>query len=93
MMTHRILSLPKMLLCALSLLFTQNMLGAEPFIMFHTASDAWRLNPVSIGYVQAEHSCVQLAAANLVKDFEQVTGTRPSLSAVSPQSSIIIGNL
>ena len=93
MMTHRILSLPKMLLCALSLLFTQNMLGAEPFIMFHTASEAWRLNPVSIGYVQAEHSCVQLAAANLVKDFEQVTGTRPSLSAVSPQSSIIIGTV
>ena len=93
MTNHRIYHMQKTILLYFCILFAQSMTGTEPFIMFHSADDTWHLDPITIGYVQAEHSCVQLAAANLAKDFEQVTGAHPSLTAVSPQSSIIIGTV
>ena len=92
-MNYRVLCMQKMLLCFLCFMFAQMMTGAEPFIMFHSGEGTWSLNPATIGYDQREHSCVQLAATNLVKDFEQVTGMRPSLSTVSTQSKIIVGTV
>ena len=57
-MNHRILFMQKTLLVVLCFLFTQTISGTEPFIMFHSADDTWHLDPVTIGYVQAEHACV-----------------------------------
>ncbi|MBP5778119.1 MAG: glycosyl hydrolase 115 family protein [Prevotella sp.] len=83
----------KMLLVALCFLFSQTMSGTEPFITFQAADGSWRLDPVTIGYIQTEHSCVQLAAANLAKDFERVTGSRPSQPTTSSQARIIVGTV
>ena len=89
-MNQRISFMQKALLCVFSLLFTQTMTGTEPFIMFQSANDTWHLDAVTIGYVETEHSCVQLAAANLARDFEQVTGTH---AGTSPSPRIIIGTV
>ena len=48
--------------------------AAERFVVFQSEADAWKLNDITIGYAEAEHSCVRLAAANLAADFEKVTG-------------------
>ena len=89
-MNQRISFMQKALLCVFSLLFTQTMTGTEPFIMFQSANDTWHLDAVTIGYVETEHSCVQLAAANLARDFEQVTGMH---AGTSPSPRIIIGTV
>ena len=91
-MIHRFLSLQKMLLWAFCFLSAQTMTGAEPFITFQSVDGTWRLNPATIGYVQTEHSCVQLAVTNLAKDFEQVTGVRPALSTEAT-TSILVGTV
>ena len=90
MMNHRFPFLQKTLLCVLSFLFAQTMTGTEPFIMFQSADDTWRLDAFTIGYVETEHSCVQLAAANLAKDFQQVTGIPAEISS-APR--IVIGTV
>ena len=93
MMNHQLSFMQKMLLVALCFLFSQTMSGTEPFITFQAADGSWRLDPVTIGYIQTEHSCVQLAAANLAKDFERVTGSRPSQPTTSSQARIIVGTV
>ena len=92
-MNHQLSFMQKMLLVALCFLFSQTMSGTEPFITFQAADGSWRLDPVTIGYIQTEHSCVQLAAANLAKDFERVTGSRPSQPTTSSQARIIVGTV
>ena len=93
MMNHQLFFMQKMLLVALCFLFSQTMSGTEPFITFQAADGSWRLDPVTIGYIQTEHSCVQLAAANLAKDFERVTGSCPSQPTTSSQARIIVGTV
>ena len=44
--------------------------AAERFVVFQSEADAWKLNDITIGYSEAEHSCVRLAATNLAADFE-----------------------
>ena len=51
--------------------------AADTFITFQPAQGTLPLKDVSIGYGDGENSCVQIAAANLQKDFEQVTGVKP----------------
>ena len=89
-MNHRISFMQKALLCVSCFLFAQTMRGTESFIVFQSANDTWKLDAVTIGYVETEHSCVQLAAANLAKDIEQVTGVHAEKSS-SPR--IIIGTV
>ena len=51
--------------------------AADAFITFQSAPGTLQLRDVSISYADGEHSCVQIAAANLLRDFEQVTGVKP----------------
>ena len=51
--------------------------AADTFITFQPAQGALQLRDVSISYADGEHSCVQIAVANLLRDFEQVTGVKP----------------
>ena len=51
--------------------------AADTFITFQSAQGTLQLRDVSISYADGEHSCVQIAAANLLRDFEQVTGVKP----------------
>ena len=90
MMNQRISFLQKALLCTFCFFFAQTMTGTEQFIQFKPTNDTWRLGAITIGYAGSEHSCVQLAAANLAKDFEQVTGIK---SVTSSSPSIIIGTV
>ena len=89
-MNHRIPFKQKALLCVFCFMFTQTTMGTEPFIMFQSSNDTWLLDTITIGYVDTEHSCVQLAVANLTRDFEQVTGVH---AEVSPSPRIIIGTV
>ena len=63
--------------------------AAEPFVVFNAVPDAVSLREATIGIVSDEHSCVQLAVANLQTDVEKVTGQRPQLSSSSP--TIVVG--
>ena len=56
--------------------------AAEPFVVFNAADNALSLRGAAINFSADEHSCVQLAAANLQTDMERVTGLRPELAAV-----------
>ena len=51
--------------------------AADAFITFQSAQGTLQLRDVSISCTDGEHSCVQIAAANLLRDFEQVTGVKP----------------
>ena len=65
-----------MLLAVMLTAFLTGSRAAERFVVFQSEADAWRLNDITIGYSEAEHSCVRIAAANLVADFEKVTGNK-----------------
>ena len=67
--------------------------AADRFVVFQPQADAWKLESITIGYADAEHSCVKLAAANLVADFNAVTGTKPLTSHPSPLTTILIGTV
>ena len=49
-------------LCLIAPLSAQ---AADQFVTFQPKAEAWQLQQPTIGYVAGEHSCVQLAAANL----------------------------
>ena len=75
--------------------------ATEPFVVFAPESATLSLTGASIGYCQGEHRSVELAAANLVADFERVTGVKPALSsnvtngsgAASGKPTILIGTV
>ena len=67
-----------MLMAILLTTFLTGSRAAERFVVFQPEADAWKLSDITIGYSDAEHSCVRLAAANLVADFEKVTGNKLS---------------
>ena len=65
--------------------------AADTFITFQPAQGALQLKDVSISYTDGEHSCVQIAAANLQCDFEQVTGVKPRRGG--NDAGIVIGTI
>ena len=65
--------------------------AADTFITFQPAQGALQLKDVSISYTDGEHSCVQIAVANLLRDFEQVTGVKPRRGG--NDAGIVIGTI
>ena len=85
-------TMAKSILFALCLFLTTGANAARQFVTFLPACDAWQLSSnITIGYEEGEHSCVQLAIANLQNDFEAVTGVKPQLS--TPNSLLLIGTV
>ena len=80
-------------LAMLSLMLPTGVQASDTFVVFEPAADTWQLSNPTIGYVETEHSCVRLAAANLASDLEAVTGQK--LSPLNSHSSplIIIGTV
>ena len=89
-MIKSFLTLKTILLAALLTTFLTGSRAAERFVVFQSEANAWKLNNISIGYSEAEHSCVRLAAANLASDFEKVTGAR---TVVGGPTTILIGTV
>ena len=93
-MIKSFLTLKTILLAALLTTFLTGSRAAERFVVFQSEANAWKLNNISIGYSEAEHNCVRLAAANLASDFEKVTGTAATLNSTSlPTPTILIGTV
>ena len=59
---------------AIFLLLTLTVSATEQFVVFQPSADAISLNQAGISFDSREHSCVQLAIANLKQDFERVLG-------------------
>ena len=81
-----------MALCmSLSLIAPQTIKAADQFVTFQPQAETCQLQNPTIGYAAGEHSCVQLAAANLQNDILQVTGLKPALNESTP--TILIGTV
>ena len=76
---------------SICLIAPQSALAADQFVSFQPNAETWQLQQPTIGYDAGEHSCVQLAAANLQNDFLQVTGQKPVLNESTP--TILIGTV
>ena len=59
---------------AIFLLLALAVSAADQFVVFQPSADAILLNNAGISFDSREHSCVQLAIANLKQDFERATG-------------------
>ena len=90
-MAKELTSTKRWLLTLVGAAMTLAAMAAEPFVTFEQTAGSWLLKDVTIGYAPGEHSCVQLAAANLQKDFELVTGSKPAISETSQK--ILIGTV
>ena len=64
--------------------------AADKFVVFQPSADALLLNNSGIAFDSREHSCVQLAIANLKQDFERVTGKK---GLNGDANTIIIGTV
>ena len=66
------------------------MSAAEQFVVFQTSADALSLKDAGVAFDTKEHSCVQLAVANLLQDFQRVF-----VSAQHPSANkqIIVGTV
>ena len=91
MMKQNIFSMGRLLLLLFGLVTVQNMLAAEPFVVFQSSATTLSLQGASVGYDAREHRCVQLAAENLLTDMEKVSGQKPALN--SGQPTILIGTV
>ena len=76
---------------SLSLIALQTVKAADQFVTFQPQAETCQLQNPTIGYAAGEHSCVQLAAANLQNDILQVTGLKPALNESTP--TILIGTV
>ena len=56
----------------LLLTLVRGMSAAEQFVVFQTSADALSLKDAGVAFDTKEHSCVQLAVANLLQDFQRV---------------------
>ena len=99
-MKRHLLTTKTMLLAVIWMTIITSSQAADRFVVFQSEANAWQLKDITIGYAEAEHSCVKLAANNLAADFERVTGTKPltsplslSTSHLSPLTSIFIGTV
>ena len=81
----------KVLLSFLGTVLTLTVSATEPFVSFTPKDGSWHLNAPTIFYTNTEHSCVRLATDNLMRDFETVTGQKPTLSEATP--TILIGTI
>jgi len=54
--------------------------AADRFVSFLPVDGAWQLKNLTVGLDLREHSCVQIAANNLLSDFEKVTGKKAMLT-------------
>ncbi|MBR4191246.1 MAG: glycosyl hydrolase 115 family protein, partial [Prevotella sp.] len=64
--------------------------AADKFVVFQPSANAMSLNNAGIVFDTREHSCVQLAIANLKQDFERVTGKK---GLNGDATTIIIGTV
>jgi hypothetical protein len=84
-------SLRKTIAALMFLLGAVNLMAADQFVLFQPSSDALQLNDLTVGFGDNEHSCVQIAAENLLSDFEKVTGRKGVKSAGGVE--ILIGTV
>ena len=77
---NRRLILLKMMAFLVCVTAAARLMAADRFVSFQPLEDAWQLKTMTVGLSQQEHSCVQLAAQNLLVDFEKVTGQKVSFS-------------
>ena len=88
-------NLPRLTCCLaivlLSGLFTMKGMAADKFITFQSAPGTWQLKDITISFADGEHSCVQLAVANLQTDFEKVTGVKPQRGETN--ANILVGTV
>ena len=88
-------NLPRLTCCLaivlLSGLFTMKGMAADEFITFQSAPGTWQLKDITISFADGEHSCVQLAVANLQTDFEKVTGVKPQHGETN--AKILVGTV
>lgn len=81
----------KTLVFFVSLMASTNMVAADQFVVFQPTADSWQLSRLTVGVSKQEHSCVQLAAGNLLTDIEKVVGRKASL--VTGPVEILIGTV
>jgi hypothetical protein len=79
-MMNRRLILLKMMAFFVCVTAAARLMAADRFVSFQPLEDAWQLKTMTVCLSQQEHSCVQLAAQNLLVDFEKVTGQKASFS-------------
>jgi hypothetical protein len=79
-MMNRRLILLKMMAFLVCVTAAARLMAADRFVSFQPLENAWQLKTMTVGLSQQEHSCVQLAAQNLLVDFEKVTGQKASFS-------------
>ena len=75
---------------AIFLLLAIAVSAADKFVVFQPSANAISLNNAGIVFDTREHSCVQLAIANLKQDFERVTGKK---GLNGDANTIIIGTV
>ena len=68
-----------------------DMMAADQFVLFQPSSDALQLKNLTVGFGDNEHSCVQIAAQNLLSDFEKVTGKKATKS--TNEVEVLIGTV
>ena len=73
------------------LLSAVDMMAADQFVLFQPSSDALQLKNLTVGFGDNEHSCVQIAAQNLLSDFEKVTGKKATKS--TNEVEVLIGTV
>ena len=81
----------KTLVSFLFLACTFDLMAAEKFVLFQASPETWQLKNFSVGLNENEHSCVQLAANNLLADIEKVTGQKGTI--VAEKMEILIGTV
>ena len=84
-------SLCKTFAVLLSLLGAVNLMAADQFVLFQPSSDALQLKNLTVEFGDSEHSCVQIAAQNLLSDFEKVTGKKAVKS--TDEVEILVGTV
>ncbi|MEE3446004.1 MAG: glycosyl hydrolase 115 family protein, partial [Prevotella sp.] len=80
----------KLLFLALTMLSTLSLSAAEQFVIFQASADALSLQDACVSFDANEHRCVQIAVANLQKDFEKVTQKQ---LPVSERARILVGTV
>ena len=81
----------KTLVFFLFLACTIDLMAAEKFVLFQASPETWQLKNFSVGLSEREHSCVQLAANNLLADIEKVTGQKGTI--VAEKMEVLIGTV
>ncbi len=90
---NAILLTKKIVLTAMLTTLLMKVAAADRFVVFQSQGDAWRMESITIGYADAEHSCVKNAAANLLTDLRTVTGKGIDQIKESDTPTIVIGTV